>query len=106
MHRDLVMAALEERRVLQVIYAGGGPRTIQPHAVLRKPDGTELLEAYQVDGYVEDGATHGWRSFDLARIEHAELRPETFEPRRDFRPVSGQSGVVVARVGADAVANL
>jgi hypothetical protein len=106
MDRDLVMLALDERRVLQIIYVGGGPRTIQPHAILRKPDGTELLEAYQVGGYTEGGMEHGWRHFDLSRIEYVELRPEAFEARRDFKPVSGESGVVVAQVRTDAPVNL
>ncbi len=106
MDRGLVILALDERRVLQIIYAGGGPRTIQPHAILRKPDGTELLEAYQVSGYTEGGMEHGWKHFDLSRIEHVELRSEAFEIRRDFKPVSSESGVVVAQVRPDAEVNL
>jgi hypothetical protein len=51
-----------------------------------------------VRGYTETDAEHGWRSFDIARIETFELLPERFEPRRDFRPVSSQSGEVVATV--------
>ncbi|MBX6333522.1 MAG: WYL domain-containing protein [Gemmatimonadaceae bacterium] len=98
MDRNFVMMALDERRVLQIIYAGGGPRTIQPHAIVRKADGTELLEAYQVTGGTEGEVEHGWRHFDLSRIDHVDLRGETFEPRRDFRPVSSESGVVVAQV--------
>ncbi|HEU4563092.1 MAG TPA: WYL domain-containing protein [Gemmatimonadaceae bacterium] len=101
MDRGTIMRALEERRVLQITYAGGGPRMIQPHAILRKPDGTELLEAYQVQGFSEGGAEHGWKHFDLSRIDHVETREERFEARRDFRPVSGESGVVLARVQAE-----
>lgn len=70
---------------------------MQPHAIVRKPDGTEILEAYQVRGSDSDGE-YGWRSFDVARIETFELLPERFEPRRDFRPVSSSSGQVVAAV--------
>jgi hypothetical protein len=106
MDRSLIMRALEERRVLQVIYADGGPRTIQPHAILRKPNGTELLEAYQVEGFSERGAEHGWRHFDLSRIDHVTLEPTYFEPRRDFRPVSGEHGVLVAQVRSGASADL
>lgn len=106
MDRSTITQALAERRVLQIIYGGGGPRTVQPHAILRKPDGTELLEAYQVHGFSEGGMEHGWKHFDMARIDHAEPREETFEPRRDFRPVSSESGVVVAQVRSDAALNL
>ena len=99
MNRTLILQALEECRVVQILYAGGA-RIVQPHAILRKPDGTELLEAYQVKGHSDSGVEHGWKSFDLARVEQVELRAETFEPRRDFKPVSSDSGVVVAQVRA------
>lgn len=102
MSRDVILRALEDRRVLQITYAGGGPRTIQPHAILRRPDGRELLEAYQVQGVTEDGAEHGWKHFDLARIDDVHVEPESFEPRRDFRPVSSESGVLLAQVRPDA----
>ena len=106
MDRSVIIQALDERRVIQLAYAGGEPRTVQPHAIVRKPDGTELLEAYQVKGHSDSGAEHGWRNFDLARIEGVELKHETFEPRRDFRPVSSESAVVVAQVRQDAPLNL
>jgi predicted DNA-binding transcriptional regulator YafY len=101
MSRAIVLQALEERRVLRIVYAAGGSRSIQPHAILRKPDGTELLEAFQVQGFSEGGVEHGWKHFDIARIHHAELREERFEPRRDFRRVSSALGVVVANVRAE-----
>jgi predicted DNA-binding transcriptional regulator YafY len=106
MDRDTIMRALEERRVVQLTYDGGGMRTVQPHAILRKPDGTELLEAYQVKGFSESGLEHGWKNFDLARIDQLEMKSETFEPRRDFKPVSSESGVVVAQVRTGATMNL
>jgi hypothetical protein len=106
MDRSTIIRALEERRVLQVIYAGGGPRTVQPHAIMRKANGTELLEAYQVQGIGERGAEHGWRHFDLGRIDHVSLESTHFEPRRDFRPVSGEHGVVVAQVRGETSATL
>lgn len=98
MSRTIILRALEERRVLELAYRHGAPRIVQPHAIWRKPDGTELLAAYQVSGFSEHGAEHGWKTFELARIDDAALRDECFEPRRDFRPVSGTSGVVVAQV--------
>jgi predicted DNA-binding transcriptional regulator YafY len=98
MTRAIVLQALEERRVLRIVYALGGARMIQPHAILRKPDGTELLEAFQVQGYTEGGVEHGWKNFELARLHQVELGDERFEPRRDFKPVSSAHGVVVAGV--------
>jgi hypothetical protein len=98
MSRAIVLQALEERRILRVVYTTGGMRMIQPHAILRKPDGTELLEAFQVQGFTEGGVEHGWKHFDLTRLQRVELGDERFEPRRDFKPVSGAVGVVVAGV--------
>ncbi len=98
MSRALVLQALEERRVLRIVYATGVTRMIQPHAILRKPDGSELLEAFQVQGHAEGGVEHGWKNFDLSRLQQVELGEERFEPRRDFKRVSSTFGVVVAGV--------
>ena len=98
MHRNDIVRALEERQVALMTYLSGEARTVQPHAILRKPDGTEILEAYQVRGYTESDSEHGWKSFEVARIETFELLQERFEPRRDFRPVSSSSSQVVATV--------
>jgi predicted DNA-binding transcriptional regulator YafY len=98
MSRALVLQALEERRVLRILYATGGMRMIQPHAIFRKPDGTEQLEAFQVQGFTESGVEHGWKNFDLSRLQQVELGEERFEPRRDFTRVSSAFGVVVAGV--------
>jgi predicted DNA-binding transcriptional regulator YafY len=101
MVRETILRALEERRVLQITYGTDAIRFIQPHAILRKPDGTELVEAYQVRGHSDGGADHGWRHFSMGRISHAELLEEHFEPRRDFKPVSGRSGELVVTVRPD-----
>jgi predicted DNA-binding transcriptional regulator YafY len=98
MHRHDIVRALEERQVALMTYVSEEARTVQPHAIVRKPDGTEILEAYQVRGYADADSEHGWRSFELARIDTFELLPERFEPRRDFRPVSSTFGEVVATV--------
>lgn len=105
MTRDIIVRALEERRVLELAYGGGAPLTVQPHAIVRKADGTELLEAYLVGGVVPEGSEHGWRNFELLRIDFVEPREERFEPRRDFRPVSGEFGRVMVQVKGDAAAS-
>ena len=98
MARETILRALEERRVLQITYGTDGMRVIQPHAILRKPDGTELVEAYQMRGHSEGSGEQGWRHFNIGRISHAEPTEEHFEPRRDFRPISGRSGELLATV--------
>ena len=94
MYRETILQALDERRVLDLSYAGSAPCAVQPHAIVRKSDGTELLEAYQVSGFGEDAAEHGWKTIDLSRVELASLRAERFEPRRDFRPSDGAPHVI------------
>jgi predicted DNA-binding transcriptional regulator YafY len=98
MSRALVLQALEERRVLRIVYATGGTRMVQPHAIVRKPDGSEQLEAFQVQGFTESGTEHGWKNFDLSRVQQVEVGEERFEPRRDFKRVSSAFGIVVAGV--------
>ncbi|MEJ7812252.1 MAG: WYL domain-containing protein [Gemmatimonadaceae bacterium] len=98
MNRQMIVQAIGERRVLTLVYAGGAARTVQPHAILQKADGTELLEAFQVAGFSEGGQERGWKHFVLDRIDTAEALGEQFQPRRDFRPVDGESGRLVATV--------
>ena len=88
MDRNDIVRALEERQVVLMTYVSGGPRTVQPHAIVRKPDGTEILEAYQVRGYTETDLEHGWKSFEIPRIETFELLPERSSHVRDFRPLA------------------
>ena len=98
MFRAIVLQALEERRVLRVVYASGGTRMIQPHAIFKTPDGVEQLEAFQVQGFSEGGLEHGWKNFELPRLQQVELGEERFEPRRDYKRVNSVLGVVVAGV--------
>ena len=39
-----------------------------------------------------------WKNFLLSRLQQVELGEERFEPRRDFKRVSSDLGVVVAGV--------
>ncbi len=96
--RRSVLRGLDERRQLQLVFGGGKPRVVQPHAILKKGDGTEILQAYQLRGHSEKGSEHGWRHFELARISEVDLLPDSFEPRRDFRPQNSASGVMIAAV--------
>jgi len=106
MYRDVILRALDERRALHITYAGSAPRLVQPHAIVRKADGTEILEAYQLSGFSDSGPEHGWRTFEVSRIDFAESQTEAFEPRRDFRPVSGESGIVIAQIRPDEAAEI
>ncbi len=98
MDREMVLRALDERRVIQLVYGVGKPRIVQPHAIIRKGDGAELLQVFQVRGQSDKGAEHGWKHFAVARVSAVELLPDHFEPRRDFQPASSASGQVVAQV--------
>lgn len=96
--RKLILRSLDDRRLVRIVCIGGDTHVLQPHAIIRKPDSAELLEAYQIQGDHDGRPEHGWRHFDLATVAQVEILSERFAPRRDFRPVSGESGVVLAQV--------
>ncbi len=102
--RKLILRSLEDQRLVRIVCIGGDTHVLQPHAIIRKPDSAELLEAYQIQGDHAGRPEHGWRHFDLATISQVEILGERFEPRRDFRPVSGESGLVLAQVRGSAPA--
>ncbi len=96
--RKMILWSMDDRRQIRIVREEGDVHVLQPHAILRKSDGSELLQAYQVEGDHEGRSEQGWRHFDLASISHVELLTDKFLPRRDFRPVSGEQGLVVAQV--------
>ncbi|MEP6689625.1 MAG: hypothetical protein ABJD07_00635 [Gemmatimonadaceae bacterium] len=99
--RRALMRGLDERRQMQLVFGGGKPRIVQPHAILKKGDGTEILQAYQLHGQTEKGSEKGWKHFELAKLSEVDLLPDYFQPRRDFRPQNSASATVIASVRLD-----
>lgn len=74
--------AVRERRALEVLY-GGAWRVVHPHALGEMGTGRLGLLTWQTAGLVRGPGSpgEGWRMFDVARIEDAELLRATFAPR-------------------------
>ena len=74
--------AVRGRRALQIRY-GGAWRVVHPHALGRTGTGRLGLLTWQTAGLARgpDDPGEGWRMFDVARIEDAQLLRATFTPR-------------------------
>ena len=79
--------ALHRRRAVHLRY-GGAWRVVHPHAIGPTRTGKRAVLCWQTAGIGRSGAAEGWRLFDLARIEAAELLGASFRPRP--RPPEGR----------------
>ena len=95
---DIVRRAMDERRVLSILYAGGHDRagtarSIEPHQVVFA-EGRVYIVAWC-------RKSAGWRNFRADRVIDALLEKDTFVPRADFVPFV--EGEMVFRAEPDAV---
>ena len=95
---DLARRAMDERRLLSILYAGekdraGAARSIEPHQIVFA-EGRVYVVAWC-------RKSAGWRNFRADRVLDAMLERETFEPRAGFTPFT--EGEQVFRADADAV---
>ncbi|WP_426954768.1 WYL domain-containing protein [Muricoccus radiodurans] len=74
--------AVRDRRALEILY-GGAWRVVHPHALGETGTGRLGLLTWQTAGRTAgpQNPGEGWRMFDVARIEDAELLRATFAPR-------------------------
>ena len=97
---DLAIHAIGFRKRLRIRF-NRNERLIEPHRLWKQPDGTYLLEAYQVSGnsaWGDMGDPHfarsplggyqAWISFPLEAVDILGLAGGPFTPRSDFHPVS------------------
>lgn len=80
--RDLLLQAINERRVLTFDYRGHA-RTVEPHACGVSTKGEAVLHGYQTAGGSASRPPPGWRTFSLAEIRDVALGAETFPGARD-----------------------
>ena len=95
---DLARRAMDERRVLSILYAGerdpaGTARSIEPHQVVFA-EGRAYIVAWC-------RKSAGWRHFRADRVIDALLERSPFQPRADFVPFG--EGEAVFRAEPDAV---
>ena len=82
-----LLAAIREKRLIEVVYKGGRPRIIEPHDYGIR-GGVETLLAYQVDGESHSAASDGWKQFEIESIQQLRIfdrkfpnRPQTLRQR-------------------------
>jgi proteasome accessory factor C len=95
---DLARRAMEERRLLSILYAGehdraGTPRSVEPHQIVFA-EGRAYIVAWC-------RKSAGWRNFRADRVIDAMLEQGSFRPRADFVPFG--DGEAVFRAEPDAV---
>jgi hypothetical protein len=64
---DSVCNAIRDRSVIEFSY-DGGLRIVEPHCHGRNKNGTQVVRAFQTDGYSKSGNSSGWRLFDVDKI--------------------------------------
>jgi predicted DNA-binding transcriptional regulator YafY len=85
---SLLLSAAEERRRVELLYAGEGDTAgrqfaVEPHELVGH-HGRTYLHAW-------DTEARDWRFFRLDRMLDVLMRPERFTEREDFRPVTGRA---------------
>jgi hypothetical protein len=79
--RDLLVQAIDGRRVIAFRYKGGAQRTAEPHdyGVSR---GHDRLLVDQLSGASASGASHGWKDLLVADIRDLVVLDRTFAGSR------------------------
>ena len=93
----LIVAAVEQRRLLKLAYSAGN-RIVEPHVYGLDGHGRELLRCYQLAGESASRERAGWkllRAGDVAGVEVLDVR---FEPRAGYNPDDPTIGNVYARL--------
>ena len=94
---DLVRA-IASKRLIEIIYKAGRPRTVEPHDYgIQK--GVERLLGYQLSGESASGTPHGWKCFVIEEVRDLRVLARTFPgPRADASQQHRSWEVLFARV--------
>lgn len=83
-----------------VVEYGGVERVVQPYVYGDDHAGDRLLSAYQVRGGSASGASQGWKTFRMDRVESVVISDERFHgARSDFQRDDGAFLRIVCQVG-------
>jgi hypothetical protein len=80
MNKHLV-AAISEKRLIEFAYKGGRARVVEPHDYGIR-GGVEKLLGFQISGQSASSAPHGWKEFDLDRIQQLRVLERRFAGSR------------------------
>ena len=76
-----LVRAIRERRLVELVYKGGRPRTVEPHDYgIRR--GADWLLVYQLAGESRSGAIEGWKWLTLAGIDRLRVLDRHFSGTR------------------------
>jgi hypothetical protein len=82
----LICLAIQERRLIDFSYAGGF-RKVEPYVHGTSEQANEVLSGFQVAGHSASGRSIGWKMFEVEKMEHLTILPETFAvSRSDYNP--------------------
>lgn len=82
--KDYITRAINERRMLRLVYEARRRLTIEPHLLGRTPDGHDAVLCRQVAPPLADGTT--WRLLRLDRISSLQTLDRVFESPPGERP--------------------
>jgi hypothetical protein len=76
-----LVRAIRERRLVELVYKGGRPRTVEPHDYgIRR--GACWLLVYQLAGESRSGASAGWKWLSISDIEQLRVLERHFSGTR------------------------
>ncbi len=93
----LIVAAIEQRRLLKLAYTAGN-RIVEPHVYGLDGHGRELLRCYQLAGESTSRERAGWKLLRAGDIAAAEVLDVRFEPRAGYSPDDPTICEVLARI--------
>jgi hypothetical protein len=98
--KDLLEAAIHERKILRVFYAPGW-RTVEPHALGFSRSGSLLLRCYQSFGVSKSGEHVNWKLLtvrDITEIEDTGDHFETARPGYNRTGDAAMKGGIIAKL--------
>ncbi len=93
----LIVAAVEQRRLLKLAYTAGN-RIVEPHVYGLDGGGRELLRCYQLAGESASRERAGWKLLRAEAVAAVEVLDVHFEPRAGYKPGDPAIQAILARV--------
>lgn len=81
---QLIIKAIDERRTLELRYAGYS-RIVEPHAYGRDKLGEEILRCFQLTGGSNSGERSGWKLLKVSEIFSLEVQKTIFVPQVGYK---------------------
>lgn len=76
-----LVTAIREKRLIEFVYKGGSPRVVEPHDYGVR-HGVETILAYQISGDSRSGNPHGWKWFEVVKMQQLTMLDQHFPGTR------------------------